>query len=59
MRDRERIHRRANGMPRRGGIGKKDPGGQIEWMHNARPVEGERQQTEIGVNELGRCSGDL
>ena len=34
-------------------IGKKDPGGQIEWVHNARPVESERQQMEIGVNELG------
>ena len=34
-------------------IGKKDPGGQLEWMHSARSVEGERQQMEIGVSELG------
>jgi len=34
-------------------IGKKDPSGQKEGMHKARSIEGERQQVEIGVNELG------
>ena len=33
-------------------IGKKDPSGQKEGVHNARSIEGERQPMEIGVNKI-------
>ena len=36
-------------MPRRGGIGKKHPGHQEEWMNRSRPANGQRQALEICV----------
>jgi len=40
-------------------IGKKDPGGQIEPMHRARPVVGESQQSEIGLHDPARRDRSL
>ena len=36
-------------MPRLGGIGKKHPGRQEEWVNRSRPADGQRQTLEICV----------
>ncbi len=50
--DGERIEWTADGVPRRGGVGKKYPSGQIEWMKDARAPERQRQKVEIRVSQF-------
>jgi hypothetical protein len=52
QRNRYWIHRCANAVPRRGGVGKEHPSRQVKGVQRPRSVEGSRQRSEIRLGEL-------